>query len=145
MNLDGILSISWLVLDTLYFQDNLSFPLICADWNADEEILLLEVLLGWIASLIFYFSLTFLAVVLIIVSFSREKRWKLEKFPPKYFSFASFFSCCSFSNHSLLCSCTFPFNFWRVIVLSTYLFTAGDWNVWIRKLGWSCRTCWNKK
>lgn len=24
-------------------QDNLSFPLICADWNADEEILLLEV------------------------------------------------------------------------------------------------------
>lgn len=26
-------------------QDNLSFPLICPDWNADEEILLLEVLL----------------------------------------------------------------------------------------------------
>ena len=25
-------------------QDNLSFPLICPDWNADEEILLLEVL-----------------------------------------------------------------------------------------------------
>lgn len=26
-----------------FFQDNLSFPLICPDWNADEEILLLEV------------------------------------------------------------------------------------------------------
>lgn len=25
-------------------QDNLSFPLICPDWNADDEILLLEVL-----------------------------------------------------------------------------------------------------
>ena len=24
-------------------QDNLSFPLICPDWNADEEMLLLEV------------------------------------------------------------------------------------------------------
>jgi hypothetical protein len=27
-------------------QDNLSFPLICPDWNADEEILLLEVTLS---------------------------------------------------------------------------------------------------
>lgn len=27
-----------------YEQDNLSFPLICADWNADEEMLLLEVI-----------------------------------------------------------------------------------------------------
>lgn len=30
---------------SFYLQDNLSFPLICPDWNADEEILLLEVFL----------------------------------------------------------------------------------------------------
>lgn len=29
----------------LFEQDNLSFPLICPDWNADEEMLLLEVLI----------------------------------------------------------------------------------------------------
>lgn len=27
----------------LFQQDNLAFPLICPDWNADEEMLLLEV------------------------------------------------------------------------------------------------------
>lgn len=27
----------------VFQQDNLSFPLICPDWNADEEMLLLEV------------------------------------------------------------------------------------------------------
>jgi hypothetical protein len=32
-------------------QDNLSFPLICPDWNADDEILLLEVLLISVLSL----------------------------------------------------------------------------------------------
>jgi hypothetical protein len=32
-------------LHAILQQDNLSFPLICPDWNADEEILLLEVLL----------------------------------------------------------------------------------------------------
>lgn len=34
------------IIDLFFFslQDNLSFPLICPDWNADDEILLLEVL-----------------------------------------------------------------------------------------------------
>ena len=32
-------------LNVILQQDNLSFPLICPDWNADEEILLLEVTL----------------------------------------------------------------------------------------------------
>lgn len=33
-----------MIEDLLIFQqDNLSFPLICPDWNADEEMLLLEV------------------------------------------------------------------------------------------------------
>jgi len=32
-------------LNDILQQDNLSFPLICPDWNADEEILLLEVTL----------------------------------------------------------------------------------------------------
>ena len=31
------------ILFIFFQQDNLSFPLICPDWNADEEILLLEV------------------------------------------------------------------------------------------------------
>jgi hypothetical protein len=37
---------SWFSVDVLTWiqQDNLSFPLICSDWNADEEILLLEVM-----------------------------------------------------------------------------------------------------
>ncbi|KAI0513557.1 hypothetical protein KFK09_009582 [Dendrobium nobile] len=35
------------VVQTLQSEDNLSFPLICQDWNADEEILLLEKCMGW--------------------------------------------------------------------------------------------------
>lgn len=31
------------VLKHIFFQDNLSFPLISPDWSADEEMLLLEV------------------------------------------------------------------------------------------------------
>ena len=39
-------------------QDNLSFPLICPDWNADEEILLLEVFLYTVLQLLgAYFDL----------------------------------------------------------------------------------------
>lgn len=36
-------SMTTLMLCVTFQQDNLSFPLICPDWNADEEILLLEV------------------------------------------------------------------------------------------------------
>jgi len=32
-----------LTVEGVFMQDNLSFPLICPDWNADDEILLLEV------------------------------------------------------------------------------------------------------
>lgn len=31
------------VISFVFEQDNLAFPLICPDWNADEEMLLLEV------------------------------------------------------------------------------------------------------
>lgn len=43
-----LLSIAVVFFKASFFfppQDNLSFPLICPDWNADEEILLLEVFL----------------------------------------------------------------------------------------------------
>jgi hypothetical protein len=37
------MSVACFNLTEIMPQDNLSFPLICPDWNADEEILLLEV------------------------------------------------------------------------------------------------------
>lgn len=37
------LSLSATSLYFVFQQDNLAFPLICLDWNADEEMLLLEV------------------------------------------------------------------------------------------------------
>lgn len=33
-----------MVVEMLSLQDILSFPLICPEWNADEEMLLLEVI-----------------------------------------------------------------------------------------------------
>lgn len=38
------LSLSATSLYIVFQQDNLAFPLICLDWNADEEMLLLEVI-----------------------------------------------------------------------------------------------------
>lgn len=53
----------WICFLFRLWQDNLSFPLICADWNADEEILLLEVYyihwlfkLDWTVELYHYYK-----------------------------------------------------------------------------------------
>ena len=58
-------------------QDNLSFPLICPDWNADEEILLLEVSLFTILHILgAYFDLLIdqhiwqLLLVLLLILYS---------------------------------------------------------------------------
>lgn len=39
----GFISLCKCVTSVVSQQDNLAFPLICPDWNADEEMLLLEV------------------------------------------------------------------------------------------------------
>lgn len=44
---------AWFMLYVILHQDSLSFPLICPDWNADEEILLLEVHFSFICFIYF--------------------------------------------------------------------------------------------